>query len=112
MRFDTNASFPAFLLPSGHLPFPQFKGIVRTRLRDMYRFAKAALNITGQAARQVRHGSTVPQDFHSKYGTGVLVGGIAFCTAVWSYVLTQTGITWNLSPVGKVMPKPWREADE
>lgn len=27
-------------------------------------------------------------------------------------VLTQTGITWNLSPVGKVMPKEWREAEE
>lgn len=27
-------------------------------------------------------------------------------------VLTQTGITWNLSPVGKVMPKEWRESEE
>ncbi|XP_077596990.1 cytochrome c oxidase subunit 7B, mitochondrial [Stigmatopora nigra] len=78
----------------------------------MYRFAKAAVNITGQSARQVRHSSTAPQDFHAKYGTGLMVGGFAFCTAVWSYVLTQTGITWNLSPVGKVMPKPWREAEE
>nr|XP_057943315.1 cytochrome c oxidase subunit 7B, mitochondrial [Doryrhamphus excisus] len=78
----------------------------------MYRFAKAAVNITGQAARQVRYGSTAPQNFHAKYGTGVLLGGMVFCTAVWSYVLTQTGITWNLSPVGKVMPKEWREAEE
>nr|XP_046265963.1 cytochrome c oxidase subunit 7B, mitochondrial [Scatophagus argus] len=78
----------------------------------MYRFAKTAINITGKAARQVRHGSTAPEDFHAKYGTGVLVSGAAFCTAVWAYVLTQTGITWNLSPVGRVMPKPWREADE
>ncbi|XP_041864228.1 cytochrome c oxidase subunit 7B, mitochondrial [Melanotaenia boesemani] len=78
----------------------------------MYRFAKAAANIGGQAVRQVRHGSTAPQDFHSKYGMGVLVGGAAFCTSVWGYVLTQTGITWNLSPVRKVMPKAWREAEE
>ncbi|XP_054482384.1 cytochrome c oxidase subunit 7B, mitochondrial [Anoplopoma fimbria] len=78
----------------------------------MYRFAKAAVNITGQAARQVRHGSTVRQDFHAKYGNGLMVGGAVFCTAVWAYVLTQTGITWNLSPVGKVMPKPWREPEE
>ncbi|XP_071770190.2 cytochrome c oxidase subunit 7B, mitochondrial [Centroberyx gerrardi] len=76
----------------------------------MYRFAKAAVNITGQAVRQVRHGSTAP-DFHAKYGTGLIVGGAVFCTAVWSFVLTQTGITWNLSPVGKVMPKEWREAE-
>ncbi|KAF3706586.1 Cytochrome c oxidase subunit 7B, mitochondrial Cytochrome c oxidase polypeptide VIIb Precursor [Channa argus] len=82
------------------------------RLVNMYRFAKTALNVTGRAVRQVRHGSTAPQDFHSKYGTSVLVGGAAFCTVVWAYVLTQTGITWNLSPVGKVMPKPWRQADE
>ncbi|XP_026226728.1 cytochrome c oxidase subunit 7B, mitochondrial [Anabas testudineus] len=79
----------------------------------MYRFAKAAVNATGQAVRQVRHGSTAPrQDFHSKYGTALLLGGAAFCGSVWAYVLTQTGITWNLSPVGRVMPKPWRQADE
>ncbi|XP_041808501.1 cytochrome c oxidase subunit 7B, mitochondrial [Chelmon rostratus] len=81
----------------------------------MYRFAKAAVNVSGQAVRQVRqvrHGSTAPQDFHTKYGTGLMLGGAVFCTAVWSYVLTQTGITWNLSPVGRVMPKEWREADE
>ncbi|XP_072302119.1 cytochrome c oxidase subunit 7B, mitochondrial [Eucyclogobius newberryi] len=77
----------------------------------MFRFGKAALNITNQASRQVRHGST-RQDFHGKYGTAVMVGGGAFCVAVWSYVLTQTGLTWNLSPVGKVQPLPWREAEE
>ncbi|XP_026184475.1 cytochrome c oxidase subunit 7B, mitochondrial [Mastacembelus armatus] len=78
----------------------------------MYRFAKAAVNVTGQAVRQVRHGSTAPQTFHSKYGTTVLLGGAVFCSSVWGYVLTQTGITWNLSPVGKVMPKEWRGAEE
>lgn len=40
----------------------------------------------GMAGRQVRNGSTVRQDFHSQYGTGLLVGSIVFCTAVWSYV--------------------------
>ncbi|XP_077403328.1 cytochrome c oxidase subunit 7B, mitochondrial [Vanacampus margaritifer] len=78
----------------------------------MYRFAKAAVNLSSQAARQVRHGSTAPQDFHSKYGNAVLVGGFTFCTAVWTYVVTQTGITWNLSPVGRLMPKPWREESD
>ncbi|KAM6983984.1 cytochrome c oxidase subunit 7B, mitochondrial [Tautogolabrus adspersus] len=77
----------------------------------MYRFAKAAVNITGQAARQVRHGSSDASNFHVKYGNGLIVGGAVFCTAVWSYVLTQTGITWNMSPVGKVMPKEWREPE-
>ncbi|XP_008299270.1 cytochrome c oxidase subunit 7B, mitochondrial [Stegastes partitus] len=78
----------------------------------MYRFAKVAVNVSSQAARQVRHGSTARQDFHSKYGTALMLGGAAFCTAVWGYVLTQTGITWNMSPVGKIQPKPWRGAEE
>uniref|UniRef100_A0AAY5L9I5 Cytochrome c oxidase subunit 7B, mitochondrial n=1 Tax=Esox lucius TaxID=8010 RepID=A0AAY5L9I5_ESOLU len=68
--------------------------------------------ISGQGARQVRFNSSEAADFHSKYGTGLLVGGFAFCTAVWAFVITQTGITWNLSPVGKVQPKPWREEEE
>ncbi|KAG7246166.1 hypothetical protein CRUP_027956, partial [Coryphaenoides rupestris] len=64
------------------------------------------------AGRQVRNGSTVRQDFHSQYGTGLLVSSTVFCTAVWAYVITSTGITWNLSPVGRVMPKPWRVKEE
>ncbi|KAF7206159.1 cytochrome c oxidase subunit 7B, mitochondrial [Nothobranchius furzeri] len=78
----------------------------------MYGFAKATVNLSGQAVRHVRHGSTVSKDFHSKYGTVVLLGGAAFCTTVWGYVLTQAGITWNLSPVKRMMPKEWREAEE
>ncbi|KAM3869069.1 cytochrome c oxidase subunit 7B, mitochondrial [Diretmus argenteus] len=78
----------------------------------MFRFVKAATNITGGAMRQVRHGSTAPADFNSKYGNAVLAGGVVFFVSVWSYVLTSTGITWNLSPVGKLMPKPWREVEE
>ncbi|CAB1316491.1 unnamed protein product, partial [Coregonus sp. 'balchen'] len=42
----------------------------------------------------------------------MMIGGFVFCVSVWGFVLTQTGITWNLSPVGKVQPKPWREAEE
>ncbi|XP_028839935.1 cytochrome c oxidase subunit 7B, mitochondrial [Denticeps clupeoides] len=78
----------------------------------MYRFANAALNVAGRSTRQVavRHGSSgASPSFHSKYGTPLLIGGAAFCTTVWAYVLTSTGITWNLSPVGKVQPKPWKE---
>merc|ERR1712042_10237 len=78
---------------------------------NMFRLVKAAGNLSGQAVRQVRHGSTATPNFHMKYGNALLAGGFTFCVAVWSYVLTQTGITWNLSPVGKVMPKPWREPE-
>ncbi|XP_062867674.1 cytochrome c oxidase subunit 7B, mitochondrial [Trichomycterus rosablanca] len=78
----------------------------------MYRLTRAALNLTGQATRQVavRHASSdVSRGFHVKYGTPLLIGGAAFCSAVWGYVITSTGIVWNLSPVGKVQPKEWKE---
>ncbi|XP_062288472.1 cytochrome c oxidase subunit 7B, mitochondrial [Scomber scombrus] len=83
-----------------------------TRAGNMYRFGKAVATVTSQATRQVRHGSSVRQDFHAKYGNALLAGGVGFSTAVWAYVLTQTGITWNMSPVGKLMPKEWRESEE
>lgn len=51
----------------------------------------------GQAARQVRNGSTAPQDFHSKYGTGVMIGGAVFCTAVWSYVSSPVKYKYDLN---------------
>ncbi|KAF7697352.1 cytochrome c oxidase subunit 7B, mitochondrial [Silurus meridionalis] len=78
----------------------------------MYRFAKAALNLNGQAGRQVavRHvSSEASRAFHAKFGMPLLVTGATFCTAVWAYVITSTGISWNLSPVGKVQPKEWKE---
>ncbi|KAM9846278.1 cytochrome c oxidase subunit 7B, mitochondrial [Aulostomus maculatus] len=78
----------------------------------MYRFAKSVVNITGQAVRQVRHGSSVKKDFHYKYGNGLLVGGFVFCVGIWSLVLSQSDITWNLSPVGRITPKPWRQPEE
>ncbi|XP_056118195.1 cytochrome c oxidase subunit 7B, mitochondrial [Rhinichthys klamathensis goyatoka] len=93
----------------------QFKGISsRSQLSreiTMYRFAKIALNLSGQSARQVavRQKSGLSPEFHAKYGAPLMISGIAFCTAVWAYVITSTGITWNLSPVGKVQPKPWKE---
>uniref|UniRef100_A0A4W6DLJ3 Cytochrome c oxidase subunit 7B, mitochondrial n=1 Tax=Lates calcarifer TaxID=8187 RepID=A0A4W6DLJ3_LATCA len=78
---------------------------------NRWRQIKLQLRMIFTAVRQVRHGST-GAEFHAKYGNGLLVSGGVFCTAVWAYVLTQTGLTWNLSPVGKVMPKEWREAEE
>ncbi|XP_013884519.1 cytochrome c oxidase subunit 7B, mitochondrial [Austrofundulus limnaeus] len=81
----------------------------------MYRFAKATADLTGQVVRQmspVRYGSTSSRSFHAKYGNAMLVGGAVFCTAVWGYVITQGGITWNLSPVNRLTPRPWREAEE
>ncbi|XP_037543791.1 cytochrome c oxidase subunit 7B, mitochondrial [Nematolebias whitei] len=81
----------------------------------MYRFAKAAAILSGQAVRQVgqvRHESSNLREFHAKYGSGILISGVVFCTSIWSYVITQSGITWGLSPVNKLQPKPWREAEE
>ncbi|KAG7217198.1 hypothetical protein INR49_027741 [Caranx melampygus] len=39
----------------------------------------------GRAVRQVRHGSTSNDNFHAKYGNGLLAGGSIFCVAVWGY---------------------------
>ncbi|KAG9351957.1 hypothetical protein JZ751_023208 [Albula glossodonta] len=55
----------------------------------MFRFAKAAVNITAQGARQVvvRHGShSAAPNFHEKYGNLLMVSGAGFCVAVWAYV--------------------------
>ncbi|XP_039342895.1 cytochrome c oxidase subunit 7B, mitochondrial isoform X1 [Mauremys reevesii] len=59
------------------------------------------------AARQSHHKHA--PDFHDKYGNIILLGGALFCVSIWGYVATQTGIEWNLSPVGRVTPKEWRE---
>ncbi|MBN3303403.1 cytochrome c oxidase subunit 7B, mitochondrial [Amia ocellicauda] len=78
----------------------------------MFRFAKTALNLSARGVRQAAvrqtHHKAGP-DFHDKYGNILMVSGMLFCGAVWSFVATQTGITWNLSPVGKVTPKEWRQ---
>ncbi|XP_036112983.1 cytochrome c oxidase subunit 7B, mitochondrial-like [Molossus molossus] len=47
--------------------------------------------------------------FHDKYGNLVLASGATFCIAAWAYTATQIGIEWNLSPVGRVTPKEWRD---
>uniref|UniRef100_A0ACB8FWJ1 Cytochrome c oxidase subunit 7B, mitochondrial n=1 Tax=Sphaerodactylus townsendi TaxID=933632 RepID=A0ACB8FWJ1_9SAUR len=66
-----------------------------------------ARSIQRTVARQAHHKHEA--DFHDKYGTMILLGGAVFCASIWTYVVTQTGIEWNLSPVGRVTPKEWRE---
>ncbi|XP_048023317.1 cytochrome c oxidase subunit 7B, mitochondrial [Megalobrama amblycephala] len=111
MRTSPARSFPLYHFVSAI----QFKGISTrswlSREIIMYRFAKAALNLSGQSARQVavRQMSGLSPEFHAKYGAPLLIAGATFCTGVWAYVITSTGIAWNLSPVGKVQPKEWKE---
>ncbi|XP_020140654.2 cytochrome c oxidase subunit 7B, mitochondrial [Microcebus murinus] len=79
----------------------------------MFPLAKNALsrlqvrNIQQTMARQ-SHQKRTP-DFHDKYGNAVLATGATFCISIWTYVVTQIGIQWNLSPVGRVTPKEWRQ---
>ncbi|XP_042524178.1 cytochrome c oxidase subunit 7B, mitochondrial [Dipodomys spectabilis] len=79
----------------------------------MFSLAKNAISrlqvrsIQQTMARQ-SHQKRAP-DFHDKYGNAILAGGIAFCLATWTYTATQVGIEWNLSPVGRVTPKEWRD---
>ncbi|XP_053433742.1 cytochrome c oxidase subunit 7B2, mitochondrial [Nycticebus coucang] len=78
----------------------------------MFSLARNALNalkirsIQQSVARQnhVKHSP----DFHDKYGNIVLAGGTAFCVVAWVYTITQIGIMWNLSPVGRVTPAEWK----
>uniref|UniRef100_A0A8C7J785 Cytochrome c oxidase subunit 7B n=1 Tax=Oncorhynchus kisutch TaxID=8019 RepID=A0A8C7J785_ONCKI len=64
------------------------QGYLQTSSRaNMFRFVKAALNVSaGQGARQVRLSSTHSPEFHAKYGTGLMIGGFAFCVSVWGFV--------------------------
>ncbi|XP_004411408.1 PREDICTED: cytochrome c oxidase subunit 7B, mitochondrial isoform X1 [Odobenus rosmarus divergens] len=79
----------------------------------MFPIARTALSrlrvqsIPQTMARQ-SHQKRTP-DFHDKYGNAVLASGATFCIAVWAYTATQIGIEWNLSPVGRVTPKEWRD---
>ncbi|XP_004629576.1 cytochrome c oxidase subunit 7B, mitochondrial [Octodon degus] len=79
----------------------------------MFPLAKNALgrfpvrSIQQMVTRQ-SHQKRTP-DFHDKYGNAILVGGVTFCIAAWTYTATQIGIEWNLSPVGRVTPKEWRD---
>ncbi|NXF79251.1 COX7B oxidase, partial [Sclerurus mexicanus] len=74
--------------------------------------ARAALNL---AVRGIQHAAVRQAhrkhepNFHDKYGTLVLLGGAAVFTTVWGYVLTQLGMEWGLSPVGRITPREWRE---
>ncbi|XP_036352638.2 cytochrome c oxidase subunit 7B, mitochondrial-like [Ochotona princeps] len=61
-----------------------------------------------QAMARQSHQKRIP-DFHDKYGNIVLAGAATFCIAVRTYTATQIGIEWNLSPVGRVTPKEWRD---
>uniref|UniRef100_A0A8C8ZJ90 Cytochrome c oxidase subunit 7B, mitochondrial n=1 Tax=Prolemur simus TaxID=1328070 RepID=A0A8C8ZJ90_PROSS len=64
-------------------------------------------NFQQTMARQSHQKQT--SDFHDKYGNAVLATGATFCIAVWTYAVIQIGTEWNLSPVGRVTPKEWRD---
>ncbi|XP_013206228.1 cytochrome c oxidase subunit 7B2, mitochondrial [Microtus ochrogaster] len=78
----------------------------------MFPLARYALNhLKIQSIRQVvaRQGHTKPSsDFHDKYGNMLLVSGFTFCFVGFVFYITQMGVEWNLSPVGRVTPKEWK----
>ncbi|XP_051011674.1 cytochrome c oxidase subunit 7B, mitochondrial-like [Acomys russatus] len=61
-----------------------------------------------QVVARQSHQKRTP-DFHDKYGNAILAGGAIFCISTWTHTATQIGIEWNLSPVGRVTPKEWRD---
>ncbi|XP_048220077.1 cytochrome c oxidase subunit 7B2, mitochondrial [Perognathus longimembris pacificus] len=48
-------------------------------------------------------------DFHDKYGNALLASGTSFCVVAWFIYITQMGVEWNLSPIGRVTPKEWKQ---
>uniref|UniRef100_A0A8C5PE58 Cytochrome c oxidase subunit 7B, mitochondrial n=2 Tax=Leptobrachium leishanense TaxID=445787 RepID=A0A8C5PE58_9ANUR len=89
-----------------------FSSRVRETEREMFPLVRSALSLTARGfqrsvSRQSHHRAEA--NFHDKYGNAILISGVAFCTSVWAYVITQTGIVWNLSPIGKVTPKAYKE---
>ncbi|KAM9103795.1 cytochrome c oxidase subunit 7B, mitochondrial-like [Megaptera novaeangliae] len=73
----------------------------------MFPLAKNSLSRLGvrsipQTMVRQSHQKWAP-NFHDKYGNAVLASGATFCVAVWAYTAR------NLSPVGRVTPKEWRE---
>uniref|UniRef100_A0A8C6FZR0 Cytochrome c oxidase subunit 7B2 n=1 Tax=Moschus moschiferus TaxID=68415 RepID=A0A8C6FZR0_MOSMO len=48
-------------------------------------------------------------DFHDKYGDILLASGTSFCLVTWVFLVTQIGIQWGRSPVGRVTPQEWNE---
>ncbi|EPQ17350.1 Cytochrome c oxidase subunit 7B, mitochondrial [Myotis brandtii] len=48
-------------------------------------------------------------DFHDKYGSTVLTSRVTLCVATWTCTATRIGIEWNLSPVGRITSKEWRD---
>ncbi|XP_028640098.1 cytochrome c oxidase subunit 7B2, mitochondrial-like [Grammomys surdaster] len=48
-------------------------------------------------------------EFHDKYGNVILISGTIFCFAGYIIYMTQMGVEWNLSPVGRVTPEEWKK---
>ncbi|KAG8144316.1 hypothetical protein E2320_012845 [Naja naja] len=59
--------------------------------------------VTRQAHRKLE------PDFHDKYGNLILLSGVAFGIGTWAYACLQLPLAWNLSPVGRLTPKEWRD---
>uniref|UniRef100_A0A8C5ZD02 Cytochrome c oxidase subunit 7B, mitochondrial n=1 Tax=Marmota marmota marmota TaxID=9994 RepID=A0A8C5ZD02_MARMA len=72
-----------------------------------HKFHNISLVKNQKMARQ-RHEKHAP-DFHDNYGNAVLTSGATFYITVWTYKATQIGKEWNLSPVGRITPKEWKD---
>ncbi|XP_077324131.1 cytochrome c oxidase subunit 7B, mitochondrial-like [Lithobates pipiens] len=78
----------------------------------MFSVLRSVLHVSGRGVQRKisrRSHHKAEANFHDKYGNAILASGTTFCIGIWTYVITSTGICWNVSPVGKVTPKEWRE---
>ncbi|XP_061454696.1 cytochrome c oxidase subunit 7B, mitochondrial [Rhineura floridana] len=115
MRRPTSSCAVAILFFTASQGYPgqEAEALVRSSAAKMlFPLASSALRLTARGilrtlARQAHHKHE--PDFHDKYGNIILLGGAIFCVSIWTYVATQTGMEWNLSPVGRITPKEWKE---
>ncbi|XP_031198445.1 cytochrome c oxidase subunit 7B2, mitochondrial [Mastomys coucha] len=74
-----------------------------TRYALNYLKIPSILKIVGRQSH-----SKSSSDFHDKYGNMMLISGSIFCFAGYTIYITQMGVQWNLSPVGRVTPQEWK----
>ncbi|TRZ02895.1 hypothetical protein DNTS_033261 [Danionella cerebrum] len=67
----------------------------------MYRFAKAALNLSGQSARRVavRQVHRTNEEFNGKHDFSLAAAGAAIFIALWAFVVTRNGFQYYLTPL-------------
>ncbi|KAF1581792.1 UNVERIFIED_CONTAM: Cytochrome c oxidase subunit 7B2, mitochondrial, partial [Eudyptes pachyrhynchus] len=80
----------------------------------MFPLARYALNYLKtpsilKIVGRLKHSKPSSEETHDKYGNMMLISGTIFCLAGYTIYMTQMGVEWNLSPIGRVTPQEWKK---